>query len=92
MIAFRRVVVALTSCTKVQARISTKTKAMERTRRRQAMKPFFFLNPDSQPLKDPMKKDMAILWSRMTVFPASGLTILVLQLLDGLAREHILRE
>ena len=33
------------------------------------------LNPDFQPLKHSMKKDMAILWNRTTCLPAIGLTI-----------------
>ena len=74
----------------MQARISTKTKARERAHKEKAMKAFI-LNPDSQPLKHPMKKDMAIPGNRMTGLPASGLTILVLQLLGGLARELTLR-
>ena len=50
-----------------------------------------FLNLDTQPLKNPMKKDMAIVRSRTTGLPAIGLTILGLKLLDGLERELILR-
>ena len=90
MMASRNVVFALTSHTKVQARISTRTKARERTKKEKAMK-VFILNPDSQPLKHPMKKDMAIPGNRMTGLSASGSTILRLQLLDGLARELTLR-
>ena len=51
----------------------------------------FVLNPDSHSLEHPLKCIMAMLGSRMIGLPASGLTILGLQLLDGLARELMLR-
>ena len=48
------------------------------------------LNPDFQPLQHPMKKDMAMTGNRMMGLPASGLTILGLQLLGGIVRKLIL--
>ena len=47
----------------------------------------FILNPDSNPLKHPMKKVIATLGNQMTGLLASSLTTLRLQLLDGHARE-----
>ena len=55
---YRRVVFALTSPTKVQARTFPKTKAEERIKKENAKKEPF-LNPDCQPQKNPMKKDKA---------------------------------
>ena len=46
----------------------------------------FILNRDSQPLKHPVKKDVAMPGNRTTGLPAIGLTIPGLQLLGGLAR------
>ena len=61
--AFRSVVFALTSHTKVQARITTR-KAMGKDQKGKAMKPFV-LNPDSHSLKYPLKKVMAMLGNRI---------------------------
>ena len=44
-----------------------------------------------QPRKHPVKTDMAMPGNQTIGLPASGLTILVLQLLDVLARELKLR-
>ena len=44
-------------------------------------------NPDFQPLKHPMKKDMAMPGNRTTGLPAIGLTSPGLQLLGGFTRK-----
>ena len=67
-----------------------RTKAREKTKKENAMT-VFIPDPDSQPLKHPMRKDMAMSGNRMSGLPAIGLTILGLQLLDGLARQLRLR-
>ena len=90
VIAFTRVVFALTNHTKVQTRILTTTKTRERTKKEKAMMANIH-NPGSQPRKHLMKKDMVMLGNQMTGIPASGSTILGLHLLDGLARNLILR-
>ena len=59
MMAFRRVVFSLTSPTKAQARIIPRTKARERTKKEKGRKEHI-LNPDLQPLKHLLKKDMAV--------------------------------
>ena len=56
--ASTRVVFALTSPTKVQARTFSKIKAEERIKKKKAKKEPS-LNLDSQPQKHPIKKDMA---------------------------------
>ena len=85
MMVFRRVVFALTSPTQVQARTFSKTKAEERIKKEKAKKEPFF-NPDFQPLKNPMKKDMAMPGNRTIGLPVFGLTIPGLQMLDGSAQ------
>ena len=70
--AFRRVAFALTSQIKVQAK-TLRTRRKERTKQEKARKEFI-LNPDFQPLKHPMKKDMAMFGNRTTGLPAVGLT------------------
>ena len=79
MMVFRRVVFALAS--PVQARTFTKTKARERTKKEKARKEPF-LNPDFQPLKHTVKKDMAMPWNR---------TIPGLQMLGRSAQRFVLR-
>ena len=69
-----RVVLALTSPTKEQARTTPRTKATERTKTEKARKEPF-LNPDSQPQKHPMKKDMARPGNQTIGLPVTGLTI-----------------
>ena len=78
MMAFRRVVFALTS--------QIKAKAKERTKKEKARE-VLVLNPDFQPLKHPMKKDMAMPGYRTTRLPAIVLTSPGLQLLGGFARK-----
>ena len=89
--AFRKVVFALTSQIKAQARITPRTKAKERTKQEKARKALI-LNLDFQPLKHRMKKDMAMLGNRTTGLPAIGLTSPGLQLLGGLTRKLILHK
>ena len=48
------------------------------------------LNLEYQPLKHPVKKDMAMPGNQTIGLPAMGLTIPQLQLLGGLARELML--
>ena len=85
MMAFRRVVFTLTSQIKAQARIISRTKAKESTKKEKLRKKLI-LNPDFEPLKHLKKKEGATLGNLMTGLPASGLMILGLQLLDGIAR------
>ena len=66
LMAFRRVVFALTRQIKAQARIIPRTKARERTENEKARKELI-LNPDFQPLKHAVKKDMAMPGNRTTV-------------------------
>ena len=74
--AFRRIVMALSSRTMVQGRNSTKRYGnREGPKRKKAMKAFLF-NLDSHPLKHPMKKVMAMPGNQMTSLLASGLTTL----------------
>ena len=80
--AFRWVVFALISQITAQPR----TKAREMTRKEKAKKELI-LNPDFQPLKHPMKKDMAMSGNRTAGLPAIGLTSPGLQLLGGSARK-----
>ena len=86
MMATRSVVFALTSQTKAQARIITRTKAKERTKKEKARKELIF-HPDFQPLKHPTKKDTAMLGNQMIDLPAMGLTIPGLQILGGFAQK-----
>ena len=86
MMALRRVVFALTSHIKAQARIIPRTKARESTNKEQARKKLI-LNPDFQPLMHLKKNGVAMPGSLMTGLPVRGLMILGLQLLDGTARE-----
>ena len=60
MKAYGRVEFALIHYKKVQAVISTRTKAGARIKKERAMK-VLILNQDLQPLKHPVKKDVAIL-------------------------------
>ena len=85
MMAFRRVVFALTSERKAQTRIIPRTKARESSKKEKARKKLI-LNRDLQLLKHPEKKNMAMPGNLMTGLPVSGLMILGLQLLDGTAR------
>ena len=89
MMAFRRVVFALTSQMEAQARTTPRTKAKERPQKERARKALI-LNLDFQPRKDPVKKDMAMPRNQTTGLPAIVLTIPQLQLLGGLVRELIL--
>ena len=89
MKATRKVVLALTYQKRVQARISTRTKAEARTEKERIRK-VLILNLDFQLWKHPVKKDMAIPGNRTIGLPAIGLTISQPQLLGGLARELIL--
>ena len=73
-VAFRRVVFALTSQTKAQARIIHRTKVEERTKEEKAGRELI-LNPDSQFQKHPMKKDVAIPGNQTIGLPVIGLTI-----------------
>ena len=72
MMAFRRVVFALTNRTKMQARTFTKTKAERRTKKEKAKKELI-PNPDSQPQKQIVKKDVARLGNQ-TLLVASHWT------------------
>ena len=85
--ALRRVVFALASQIKAQARIIPRTKARERTKKEKARKELI-LNPDFQPLKHPIKKDIRP-GNRTIGLPVIGLTSPGLQLL-GFARKLIL--
>ena len=69
MKAFRKVVFLHTHQKKVQAMISTRTKAEARTEKERARK-VLILNLDCQPLKHPVKKDMAIPGNQTIGFPA----------------------
>ena len=86
MMAIRRVVFALTTQTKAQARIITTTKAKERTKKEKARKELI-LNPDFQPQKHPTKKDTAMPGNETIGLPAMGLTIPGLQILGGFAQK-----
>ena len=86
----RRVVFALTNLTRVQARTFTTTKAEERIKQEKAKKEHF-LNPDCQPQKHPMKKDMAAPGNQTIGLPVIELTIPGLQMLGGSAQRLILR-
>ena len=72
--AFGRVAFVLTSQITVQARTTPRTKTKERTKNEKVRKEFI-LDLDFQPLKHPMKKDMAMFGNRTTGLPAIGLTI-----------------
>ena len=80
--ASRRVVFALTSTTKVHARIFSKTKAEERITKEKAKKEPF-LNPDCELQKHPPGNQTIGL-------PTIGLTIPGLQMLGGSAQGLIL--
>ena len=67
MKAFGRVEFAQTHQKKVQAVISTRTKAEAKIRKKSA-KNVLILNQDFQPLKSPLKKDKAVPRSRRLVF------------------------
>ena len=84
MVVFRRVVIALTSQIKAQARIIPRTEAEDK---KEKARKELILNPDFQPLKHPMNKDMAMPGNRTTGLPAIGLTSPGLQLLGGFARK-----
>ena len=84
--AIRRVVFALTTQTKAQARIITRTKAKERTKKEKARKELI-LNPDFQPQKHPTKKDTAMPGNQTIGLPAMGLTIPGLQIFGGFAQK-----
>ena len=84
-----RVVFALTNWTKVQARTFTKTKAEERIKKEKAKKEPI-LNPNSQPPKHLMKKDMARPGNQTIGLPVTGLTTPGLQMLGGSAQGLIL--
>ena len=85
MMAFRRVVFALTRQTKAQARIIPRTKVEERTKKVKAREEHV-LNPDFQPQKHPTKKGMAMPGNQTIGLPAIGLTIPGLQMLGGFAQ------
>ena len=86
MLAFRSVLFASTSQIKAQARIISRTKAKESTKKEKARKKLI-PNPYFQPLEHLKKKDIAVPGNLMTGLPVSGLMILGLQLLDGTARK-----
>ena len=86
MMAFRRVVFALTGQIKAQARISPSTKARESSQKEKARKKLI-LSPDFQPPKHLKKKDIVMPGNLMTGLPVSGLGR---QLLDGKARKPTL--
>ena len=69
MEAFRKVVFALTNQKRVQAMISTRTKAEARTKKERARK-VLICNLDFQPRKHPAKKDMAIPGNQTIGIPA----------------------
>ena len=89
MLVFRRVVLALTSPTKVQARIFTQNKGRGRIKKEKAKNEPSF-NLDCQPQKHPMKKDMAAPKNQTIGLPVIGLTIPGLQMLGGSAQRLIL--
>ena len=89
MMAFSRVVFALTSQIKAQARMIPRTTAKERTKKGKARKELI-LNLDCQPLKNPIRKNMAMPGNRTTGLPAVGLTNPGIQLRCGFARKLIL--
>ena len=80
-----KVVFVRTHQKRVQAMISTRTKAEARTKKERARK-VLILNLDVQPRKHLVKKDMAILANRTIGIPAL-LTIPLVQLLHGMARD-----
>ena len=82
-------VFALTSRIKAQARIIPRTKARESTKKEKARKTLI-LNPHFQPLKHLKKKETAMPANLMTGLQVSGLIVLGLQLLDGIARKPTL--
>ena len=84
MMAFRRVAVALTSQTKVQARMIPRTKGKGKDQQGKGKELLLILY--SQPQKHPMKKDMAMHGSQTIGLPAPGLTIPGLQMLGGFAQ------
>ena len=84
MKAFGRVEFAQTLQQRVQAVISTRTKAEARIKKERVRK-LLILKLDFQP-----KRDMALLGNQTMDLPAVGLTIPELQLLHGLEREIIL--
>ena len=89
MMASMRVVLALASPTKEQARIRSRPKAKERTRKEKA-RTEFFLNLVSQPQKHPMKKDMARPGNQTIAPPVTGLMIPGLRMLGGSVQSLIL--
>ena len=76
---FQKGVFALTKQIKAQARITPRAKIKARTQKEKGKKELI-LNLDFQPLKHPMKKDMAMPGNRTTGLPAIGLTSPGLQL------------
>ena len=82
-----RVVFALTSQTKVQARTFSKTKAEERSKKEKLKKEPIH-NPDSQPRK--YKKDVASPGNQTIGLPVTGLMIPGLQMLGGSVQSHTL--
>ena len=89
MMASITVVSALTSPIKVQARTFTKTKAEERIKKEKARNGPI-LNPDSQPQKHPMKKDMTRHGNQTIGLPVIGLMTPGRQMLGGSAQGLIL--
>ena len=83
--AYGKVVFVLTHQERVQAMISTRTKAEARTKKERARK-VLILNLDRQPREHPVKKDMAILGNQTIGIPAL-LSIPLVQLLHGMARD-----
>ena len=84
-----RVVFALASPTKVQARTFHKTKADERIKKEKAKKEPILI-PDPQPQKHPMKKDMARPGIQTIGLPVIGLTVPGPQMLGGSAQRRML--
>ena len=88
MVSFK-VVFALTSPTKVQARTFPRTKAEERIKKEEAKKEHI-PNLDSRPRKHTMEKDMARLGNQKIRLPVIGLMIPGLQMLGRCVRGLIL--
>ena len=85
MMVSTRVVFALTSPIKVQAKKFPNSRAKERTKKEKARKEPI-INPDSQPQKHPMKKDMVRPGNQTIGLPVIGLTTPGLQMLGGSAQ------
>ena len=87
MKVFAMVVFEIAQQKRVQAMISTRTKAEARTKKERARKVLIF-NLDFQPLQIPLKRDKVIPGNQAIGIPAL-LTIPLVQLLHGLARDTL---